>query len=168
MPTILLVGVAVVPRHRRAAARSLRRRGPDRGVKDAIAGAPDPTPVGLTGASAFDPDCDRSLCADGQRGGDDSENQDTAGLAIDGDPATAWRTQGYDNRDITVLKPGVGLVVQLESVKELVELQVDSPTNDWRAEIYVAGADPGNLRRLGQPGRHQGRHRGRHVHLRPR
>ena len=151
VPTILLVGVAV---SLGIAGLLLGRSGAGDligGVKDAIAGAPDPTPVGLTGASAFDPDCDRSLCAEGQRGGDDSENQDTAGLAIDGDPATAWRTQGYDNRDITVLKPGVGLVVQLESVKELVELQVDSPTNDWRAEIYVAREDPGNLRDWGSP-----------------
>ena len=151
MPTILLVGVAV---SLGIAGLLLGRSGAGDligGVKDAIAGAPDPTPVALTGASAFDPDCDRSLCAEGQRGGDDSENQDTAGLAIDGDPATAWRTQGYDNRDITVLKPGVGLVVQLESVKELVELQVDSPTNDWRAEIYVAREDPGNLRDWGSP-----------------
>ena len=66
-------------------------------------------------------------------------------------PATAWRTQGYDNPDITVLKPGVGLVVELEAVKELVELEVDSPTNDWQAEIYVAPEDPGNLADWGAP-----------------
>jgi tRNA A-37 threonylcarbamoyl transferase component Bud32 len=151
VPTLLLVGVAVALG---LAGVLIGRSGAGDligGVKDAITGAPEPSPVGLSAASAFDPPCERSLCTEGQRGGDDRENQDTAALAIDGDPATAWRTEGYNNRDITVLKPGVGLVVQLDSVKELVELQVDSPTNAWRAEIYVAPSDPGNLAGWGDP-----------------
>jgi hypothetical protein len=121
------------------------------GVKDAISGTPDPTAVPITTATAFDPPCDQSLCTDGQRGGDDRENQDTSALAIDGDPATVWRTEGYDDPDITVLKPGVGLILQLESANELVELEIDSPTEGWEAEIYVAASDPGNLAGWGDP-----------------
>ncbi len=151
VPTILLVGAAVALG---LAGVLIGRSGAGDligGVRDAITGAPDPSAVVLSDAVAFDPPCELSVCTDGQRGGDGRENQDLARLAIDGDPATAWRTEGYNNRDITVLKPGVGLVVTLESAKELVELQVDSPTNGWRAEIYVAGSDPGNLAAWGNP-----------------
>ena len=37
----------------------------------------------------------------------------------DGDPDTAWTTESYNNRDITVLKPGVGLVLTAEQAGEL-------------------------------------------------
>jgi hypothetical protein len=151
VPTILLVGVAVALG---VAGLLLGRSGAGDligGVKDAIAGRPEPTAVEITGATAFDPPCERSTCEDGQRGGDDQENQETAGLAVDGDPNTAWRTEGYNDRDITLLKPGVGLVIELASVKELAELQIDSPTNGWQAEIYVAESDPGDLAGWGSP-----------------
>jgi tRNA A-37 threonylcarbamoyl transferase component Bud32 len=151
VPTILLLGVAIALG---VAGLLIGRSGAGDligGVKDAITGAPAPAPVTITAATAFDPPCDRSLCTDGQRGGDDEENQDTAALAIDGDPATAWRTEGYNNPDITVLKPGVGLILELESTEELVDLEVDSPTNGWEAEVYVAASDPGNLAGWGDP-----------------
>jgi tRNA A-37 threonylcarbamoyl transferase component Bud32 len=153
VPTILLVSMAVALG---IAGILLGRSGAGDligGVKDAITGPPTATAIDLADATAtaFDPPCDRSECADGQRGGDDRENQDRAALAIDGDPATAWRTEGYNNPDITVLKPGVGLVIELGSSYELVELEIDSPTNDWRAEIYVTATDPGNLAGWGDP-----------------
>jgi tRNA A-37 threonylcarbamoyl transferase component Bud32 len=153
VPTILLVTVAVALG---IAGLLLGRSGAGDligGVKDAIAGAPEPAPIPLgdATASAFDPPCEQSRCAAGQRGGDGRENQDRAALAIDGDPATAWRTEGYDNPDITVLKPGVGLVIEIGSTHELVDLEIDSPTNDWSAEIYVAATDPGNLAGWGEP-----------------
>ncbi len=151
VPTILLVVVALALG---IAGVLLGRSGAGDlfdGVKDAITGTSEAAAVPISAASAFDPSCDRSECADGQRGGDDSENDDDAPLAVDRDDSTAWRTEGYNDRDITVLKPGVGLVLQLEDAKELVELQVDSPTNGWRAQIYVAGSDPGNLPGWGDP-----------------
>ncbi len=56
----------------------------------------------IRGVSDFDPQ------------GDGTENSESAGLAIDGDPTTAWDTLTYRNRpDLGGLKDGVGLVVDL-------------------------------------------------------
>lgn len=83
------------------------------------------TPVALS-ATAFDPF------------GRDGENDDLAGQAVDGDTATAWKTEQYDTRRLGGLKPGVGLVVDLRESQDLNTLTVTSPTNDWTAEIYVS------------------------------
>lgn len=45
--------------------------------------------------------------------GDRSENDSTAPLAIDGDPNTAWRSEGYRYPDGGMNKPGIGLVFDL-------------------------------------------------------
>jgi hypothetical protein len=151
VPTLLLVALAVALG---TAGLLLGRSGAGDilgGVKDAITGTPEAELVPISAVDAFDPSCDQSACAAGQRGGDGQENDDLAGFAIDDQGDTTWRTEGYNNRDITALKPGVGLVLQLASVQELTELQVDSPTNGWRAEVYVAGSDPGNLGGWGEP-----------------
>ena len=119
-------------------------------VKEAITGD-DAVDIPLTDAAAFDPPCDRSLCTGSQRGGDDAESNDTAGQAIDGDPETAWTTESYDNPDITLLKPGVGLVLSADQQGALDELALVSPTNGWSASFYVAEADPGSLEGWGEP-----------------
>jgi putative peptidoglycan lipid II flippase len=120
-------------------------------VRDAIGGRSAASPVAITRASAFDPPCSASACSPGQRGGDGRENGDDAPLAIDGDAQTAWRSEGYDNRDITLLKPGVGLVLELEAAKELTHVEVESPNNGWKALVYVAPSDPGDLPGWGEP-----------------
>ena len=151
VPTVVLVGVALALG---IAGILIGRSGAGDligGVKDAIAGQPATTVVPISAVGSFDPECSASLCEPGQRGGDGRENDETTNLAVDGDAETSWSTERYDDRDITGLKPGVGLVIQLESAKELAELQIDSPTNDWRAEIYVARSDPGNLAGWGEP-----------------
>ena len=107
------------------------------GVRDAFGGRAEP--VEIASATAFDP------------GGDGDENGDRAPLAIDGDPSTAWRTEGYNDRDITLLKDGVGLVLTLEEVASLDRLELDSPTNDWRIAVYVADAAPPSLEGWGEP-----------------
>ena len=109
------------------------------GVRDAITGSADPVTIPLTAADDFDPF------------GDDRESPDDVGAAIDGDPATAWTTESYDNRDITVLKPGVGLVLSADEVAQLDELILTSPTNDWAASFYVADSNPGSFDAWGQP-----------------
>jgi len=115
------------------------------GVRDAIGGdggGGDVVAVPVTAAQAFDPP---------ELGGDGRENDDDAPLAIDGDPATSWRTEGYNDRDITLLKEGVGLVLTLEQAVALDRLEIDSPTNGWRVRIYVADAAPGDLAGWGEP-----------------
>jgi hypothetical protein len=120
-------------------------------VREAIGGRAPAAPVAITAVRAFDPPCDASLCEPGQRGGDGRENDDDAPLAADGDPQTSWRSEGYDHRDITLLKPGVGLVLQLEAAKDLTSLEVESPRSGWKALVYVADTDPGTLAGWGEP-----------------
>jgi eukaryotic-like serine/threonine-protein kinase len=53
----------------------------------------------------------------------DGEHPDRAPLAIDDDPATSWITQTYRD-DITLLKPGVGLLLDLGEPAEVVRVRV--------------------------------------------
>jgi serine/threonine-protein kinase len=109
-------------------------------VRDAFGGRAEPVTVQT--AAAFDPP---------EGGGDGEENDDLAPLAVDGDATTAWRTEGYNDRDITKLKDGVGLVLTLEEVSSLDHLEVDSPTNGWRAAVYVAESPQASLAAWGEP-----------------
>lgn len=60
-------------------------------------------PLSIAGVSDFDPQADPP-----------EENPELADLAIDGDPATAWRTMTYKNNpELGGLKDGVGLMVDL-------------------------------------------------------
>jgi hypothetical protein len=57
-------------------------------------------------------------------GTDREENPQTAKLAIDGDPATAWRTSLYKRADLGNLKPGVGLVVDLGEPRQVTRVEL--------------------------------------------
>jgi eukaryotic-like serine/threonine-protein kinase len=83
--------------------------------------------------------------------GDGWENDDRAGFAHDGDPATSWATESYNDRDIAAFKGGVGLAVALERSAPLDELIVTSTTEGWRAEIYVAEQVSTDLGDWGEP-----------------
>ena len=140
VPTLLLVGVAVALG---VAGLLLGRSGAGDligGVKDAITGSPEPSPIAISSATAFDP-----------FGDDQQENGDSAGNVHDGNADTAWTTQSYDNRDITVLKPGVGLVLNAAEAASLHELTLTSPTNGWAAAFYVADSDPADFEGWGDP-----------------
>jgi serine/threonine-protein kinase len=110
-------------------------------VRDAIGGPAggDAKPLTIAQAAAFDPD------------GDGAENDDLAGNVRDGDPDTAWRTEGYNDRDITKLKSGVGLILTLDAAATIEQLEIDSPTNDWRAVVYVSDAPHDTLAQWGDP-----------------
>jgi hypothetical protein len=92
--------------------------------------APTPTTgiIKIAGAQAFDPD-----------GDDHAENNGDAGKAIDGDPGTAWRTQGYRHQNLTGDKPGVGLILALDSPRAARALKL-TLTNPG-ADLTVYGAD---------------------------
>ena len=111
------------------------------GVRDAIGGQSGGTPkaLALTGAVAFDPS------------GDGRENNELADNIRDGNPTTSWRTEGYNHRDITRLKAGVGIMLTLGSAASLDSLELQSPTNDWSVAIYVADAPGDNLAAWGAP-----------------
>lgn len=93
---------------------------------------PPPQPVALdvVDVAAFDPQ------------GDGSENDDELAQAIDGDPNTAWRTEGYDTAAFGNLKEGVGLIVDLGETQPLHSVQLDTPTPGFSYELRVADAGP--------------------------
>lgn len=103
------------------------------------ANGPAPVPLRLAGVSTFDPPP-----------GDGHERDAEAPLAIDGNPATAWRTQRYTRADLGGLKPGVGLVVRLDRPHPLDRLVVRSSTDGWAAAVYV-GAPAPTLAGWGRP-----------------
>ena len=93
--------------------------------------APDQPLTGLT-ATDFDP-----------QGDPQEENPEVAPLAVDGDRATAWRTEGYlDQFGPNGLKTGVGLTLDLGGNHEVsaVDLTlVGAPTG---VSVYVADEPP--------------------------
>jgi eukaryotic-like serine/threonine-protein kinase len=96
-------------------------------------------PVAATGARPFDPL------------GDADENGAQAILAVDGDPATAWRTETYQSRTFGNLKDGVGLIVDLDREADLDAVTVRSPTPGWTARYYVGDGTARSLDDWGQP-----------------
>ncbi|HEV8115307.1 MAG TPA: hypothetical protein VGP53_03645, partial [Acidimicrobiales bacterium] len=140
VPTVVLVGVALVLG---VAGLLIGRSGAGDligGVKDAVRGTSEPVTIPVSQANAFDP-----------FGDDQAENDAAAANVRDGDPATAWTTSSYDNRDITALKPGVGLVLTAERRSRLSQLVLTSPTQGWNAAFYVADGDPGSFDAWGEP-----------------
>jgi len=77
-------------------------------------------PVAIASVDDFDP-----------QGGADGENGEDVGLAIDGNPGTAWTTSTYYD-PLNLLKDGVGLTVDLGEPTEVSEAKltlVGTPTN---------------------------------------
>jgi hypothetical protein len=92
--------------------------------------------LGPLTATAFDPD------------GDDNENNALAPLAVDGDPATIWRTECYVN---AFSKPGVGLIVEAAEAGDLSRIEVDANAAGWEASVYVADGPKATLAEWGTP-----------------
>ncbi len=82
-------------------------------------------PIPLSGIRSFDPE------------GDGRENDDILKLAIDGNTATAWESQGYPTRAIDG-KNGIGVVLDLGTDRAVRSVQVDSYDQGWSGEIYVS------------------------------
>ena len=95
---------------------------------------PRPTPV------AFDPPP-----------GSGVEHDDELPNLIDNDPATLWSTETYSNNRLGGLKPGVGVVLQLDGPHKLKELKVTSPSRGWSAEVLVAAAPQATRQAWGGP-----------------
>ena len=71
------------------------------------------------------------------------ERNELAPLAIDGDPETVWRTDGYNREALAGLKSGVGLVLAIDGARDLQQIEVQVASADWRAEVYVGDGDFG-------------------------
>lgn len=86
-------------------------------------------------ATAFDP-----LGSDGG-----SENDELAALAVDGDPATAWTTEGYRDQlgpAAPALKPGVGLVIDLGGPTSVSGVEVVLAEGEAAVDLYVSDELP--------------------------
>ena len=82
-------------------------------------------PITIAGVSDFDPQ------------GDGSENGETASLAVDGDPSTAWRTSTYYD-PLEQQKAGVGLLVDLGEPTEVSQVDVTFVGTPTSVEILAA------------------------------
>jgi serine/threonine-protein kinase len=72
--------------------------------------------------------------------GDISQNNSTAGLAIDGDPNTSWTTEQYYSG--TLGKPGVGLYVDARPGVAARKLVIDTSTPGWAGAVYGSDHAP--------------------------
>ena len=102
--------------------------------------ASDPVPLEVASITSFDP----------EGRGTPGENDTQLKLAIDGDPSTGWLTESYDQRTFGI-KQGVGVILSMDQAAALERLVVQSPTQDWSASVYVAGAPGATLGDWGEP-----------------
>jgi serine/threonine-protein kinase len=143
VPTVIVIGVAAILA---GVGVLLGSRGAD--LFDAAFGGDDPatstsagtttslatTPVGIGELASFDP------------AGGDGEHDDLLDNLVDQDLDTAWSTEGYTDADpFPRLKPGVGVVLELDEAIDLDELRLHTPYSGWQAEVYVAGAPAADL-----------------------
>ena len=76
--------------------------------------------------------------------GDGSENSSTAPAAIDGDDATAWRSEAYRYPDGGLGKDGVGLVFDLGEARDVRGFRLTTPHPGYAFQVAV-GEDPDAL-----------------------
>ncbi len=79
------------------------------------------------------------------------EHDDELPFLVDGDPSTTWTTESYATNRFGGLKPGVGVILQLDGQHRLEELTVTSPSRGWSAEVLVADATRPSRQAWGDP-----------------
>ncbi|HEX6247287.1 MAG TPA: protein kinase family protein [Nocardioidaceae bacterium] len=86
-------------------------------------------PIEVVGVGDLDPPPD----------GNGEENPDLTGLAVDGDPSTAWQTMEYYNDPrFGLLKEGVGLVLDLGEQQEVSAVEVTVQGSPTSFEVLAA------------------------------
>jgi hypothetical protein len=98
-------------------------------------------PVTISSAKPFDPF------------GDNNEDDEDAPKTFDGNAATFWHTEYYQDRKFSSspTKKGVGLILSTDRVAKLGQLTVSSPTQDWAAQVYVSDTTHETLAEWGDP-----------------
>jgi hypothetical protein len=133
-PRLLLAGAAVA-----VTASALVLFAPyDRSGEESAASAqegPEATaPVPVQAVSLFHPE------------GSGNDGPGEVGLAVDGDPATAWTTQRYNTPEFGNLRPGVGLLLDLGTPQQVREVRVKVGTPGLSLRVHAATApDPSLL-----------------------
>jgi hypothetical protein len=107
-------------------------------VRGAVGGDSTAKPVEAV-AAAYDPF------------GTGGENDDLAAYTVDGDDTTGWRSERYNDRNLTSLKPGVGLILAIDNEADIDRVEVTSPTPGWRGELYVAPKAEADFDAWGEP-----------------
>jgi hypothetical protein len=74
--------------------------------------------------------------------GDGDEHPATVGLAVDGDDATEWDTEGYETPALSGLKSGVGLLLDLGEVRDVVAVEVLLGVGDVDLTVTVSDERP--------------------------
>lgn len=95
----------------------------------------EPTPLAGIAAADLDP-----------QGAPPEENPDLTPLAVDGDPATAWRTSTYE-QDLGPLglKTGVGLVLDLGAITDVSEVDLTFKGAPTELRLYVTRNEPSGV-----------------------
>lgn len=113
----------------------------------ASSAAPDPVPLTGLVASDLDP-----------QGSDGAEHPEEVGLAVDGDPGTAWRTSlYYQQLGPGGLKTGVGLVVDLGATREVSAVDLTFLGAPTAATVYLSEQVPTAVAGLSPAGSTDGR-----------
>jgi serine/threonine protein kinase len=73
-------------------------------------------------------------------GGNIAQNNSSAGLAIDGNPATAWDTEDYFTGSLQ--KAGVGIYVDASPGTAAAEIVLQTTTPGWATTIYASRQTP--------------------------
>jgi eukaryotic-like serine/threonine-protein kinase len=104
---------------------------------------PQTSTLDVSNAYAFDPPP-----------GDAEEHDENLANAIDGDPSTAWSTEGYSSPDLGGIKAGVGLVLELTDPAEVGGLAIQSDLDGWTFSVY-AGDGPDSFDMTASLGEYQ-------------
>jgi eukaryotic-like serine/threonine-protein kinase len=73
--------------------------------------------------------------------GDDEEHPEQAPLVVDRAPDTTWTTESYSSGLEGANKAGVGIYLDAKPGVEAVRMEIQSPEQGWRAEIFGAGGN---------------------------
>jgi serine/threonine-protein kinase len=109
------------------------------GIRPAEEPASTPEPAVAASPRSFRPVAVTVLDPFGTGG----ENDDAASFTLDGDLATAWRSENYFD-DTLNNKPGVGLLFDLEQSREVVGFLLSAPNPGYEFHVAV-GDDPDSL-----------------------
>jgi serine/threonine-protein kinase len=106
----------------------------------AHSGAPPTNQAGPNGAQLVTPKGATAYNPDGLDG-QTAQNNSTAGLAVDGDPNTAWTTEHYFSGTLAP-KPGVGIYVDAAPGTTASKLVLDTTTPGYLVMIYGSNTTP--------------------------
>ncbi|MBU6215014.1 MAG: serine/threonine protein kinase [Acidobacteria bacterium] len=97
-------------------------------------------PLAIARVGTFDP----------QGSGTRGENDGDAPAVADGDPATGWQTELYDERGFFGAKTGVGVALVLESRSLVDRVRIQSGDDGWSGSVYVIDAESTDAIDLGR------------------